>query len=206
MSDVAPQPDGPEQPSDDPPAPSDPLTARPGPPVQRDTGHTSASLQVAAAVMTQAFQAFGQLDFRQADPLMRRLLPRKDNGSVYEFYPAMRAAGLWALGRFSSGEIDAALEQECIARLNDMAPFDSEAAIVRAMAAVTLVRMGSNSKAALDTLRRWSEPDRRLGDVDILSCRWALLQLADEPFVKFDTPTINSAGWPIEPFVPTVER
>ena len=207
-----PQPGRPPERSEDPPDSTGP---RPGPLVPdrekmlkqggRDTAEP-VDLQFAAAVMAQIFQAFGQMDYRQADPLMRRLLPRKDNGGVYEFYPAMRAAGLWALGRFSAGKVDAALERECIARLNDMAMFDAEAAIVRAMAAAALVRMGSTSDEALGTLRRWSESDRRFGGIDILTCRWAVSQILDEPFAAFDAPTINSAGWDLEPFTPTAAR
>ena len=173
--------------------------AQPAPTVSADPG-LHLRLRIAAAVMAQAFQAFGALDYQPAEPLMRKLFPRKANGGIYEEASDMRGAATWALSRLHRGERDEALEEECVARLNDMHPFDSEAALVRHMSAVCLARLElTKPEARLGTLRRWSEPGLDGGDSAILACRWAIKELTGEPMVPFKAQLVGTGGWYLEP-------
>jgi hypothetical protein len=166
-------------------------------PAPRPRAAPGVNLPVAAAVMQQAFQAFGELDYRPAEPLLRKLVPRKANGSAFAMHPGMRAAALWALGKFYKDNLDESLADMCVARLNDMAPFDAEAPDVRGMAAVVLARIGAVDRVRV--LKRWGELTADYGDAGALGCRWAIAQLTSSPFLKFRVRFTVSTGWVLEP-------
>ena len=150
-----------------------------------------------AGELQQAFQAFGALDYRQADQFMRRFVHRK--GSPFEMQAHTRAAAVWALARLHRGDQDSTLGAMFAARLNDMAPMDSEQEVVRSHAAVGIGRI--NSTEQMETLRKWavvSDP----GNLAAMACRWAINRITGEPIVPFKRPRDSSAGWFLEPVSP----
>ena len=161
---------------------------------------TSAQVQraIVAGQLTQAFQAFGAAEYQPAAALMRQLLPRKANGGAYEHHTVTRAAAAWALGRLYRGNPDGGVAGELAARLNDVAPGDTEVVVVRQMAAVSLGRMGAAEQSR--TLRRWSKPFAQEDRPVAQACRWAIHRVTGEPLESLEPDFVKPVGWFLEPF------
>lgn len=144
------------------------------------------SLQV-----SQLFQAFGIMKYREADSLMRGYVPQND------FYgtPA-RAAACWSLGWLYEDQPDRALARQLEQRLSDLDDQNPEEPEVRWTCAVALGRM--KSEASLPVLRNFADYDGPNSPIG-RSCYWAIERMTGEPIPPPETETIGSRGWFLEP-------
>lgn len=141
--------------------------------------------------MAQIFQAFGQMGYQAADPLMREFVP-KNFALGFE----ARAAAIWALGYLHADAPDGPLVGELQARLNDTASLPPEIGPVRRMSAITLGRM--KAEEALPSLRRYYTPQ---GAVEFIgaSCNWAITRMTGEMFPQPAPEHRSESGWFLEP-------
>jgi HEAT repeat protein len=126
--------------------------------------------------MAQLLQAFGQMGYRQAEPLMRRHVP-KTTPVARRVAPQARAAAIWALGLLHLDQPDEPLAAQLASRLSDMDMTDAEAIEVKRMAAVALGRMRADSQ--LDTLRHWYDVMKTGVDLGGAT-RWAIMRITGE--------------------------
>ena len=141
--------------------------------------------------LCQLIEAFGQMQYVQAEPLLREYVPKKP-----PFDPECRAAAIWTLGHFHAGRPDQQLVRQFVQRLSDVNSMEPEAESVRVTSAVSLGRMKAES--ALPTLRRFLEGESinsRVGYV----CAWAIREITGEPIPEFPLQQAWQGGWFLEP-------
>lgn len=136
----------------------------------------------------QLFQAFGQMNYREAIPLLRRYVPK-----AAPFAGETRGAAIWALGHIDLGSQRAAIEKAIIGRLADAEGLYPELPFVRQMCAAALGWM--KSKAALPTLRRYDNADEPIG----LTCRWGIERITGEKLPGPKPGRFYAHGWFLEP-------
>ncbi len=162
--------------------------------VRRETERIETSPSYDANVarqLCQLLEAFGQMQYAQADPLLRRYIPK---GAPFGQDP--RAAAIWALGHIHAGKPQPDLSKLLSQRLADVNPMNPESDLVRRMSAVSLGRM--KAEDALPTLRRFYQADGLYGDVGYACC-WAIHQITGEPIPELETPKMSLMGWFLEP-------
>ncbi|QDV43661.1 Armadillo/beta-catenin-like repeat protein [Stieleria neptunia] len=141
-------------------------------------------------LMSQLFQAFGQMHYREADALVRAYVPR--NFSLGE---RARTAAAWSVGFLYPDEAPDDLVDMLLARLNDVESLEPEYGTVRAMCAQSLGRM--KAKAALPDLRRFAT---KFGSEVSFSCHWAIEQLTGESSPPTVSPIITDyEDWFLKP-------
>ena len=114
--------------------------------------------------------AFGKMRYREAEPLIRKYIPR--NFTLGEL---PRASATWAIGFFYD-EPPGDLVGELTGRLNDVRSSPPEYGDVRTMSALTLGRIGA--KSAVPDLERYAD-DR--GGFTSQACHWSIEQLTGKP-------------------------
>lgn len=142
--------------------------------------------------ISQLFQAFGQMEYRPAEMLLRSYVPKD-----YSLGDQSRAAAVWALGYFYNGRPEAELVHELVSRMTDLTPMVPEVGPVRYMAAVSLGRM--RAAGAIDALRRMYEDEMpyltRIG----LAQAWAIEKITGEALPPPKRPVERNATWFLEP-------
>jgi HEAT repeat protein len=140
---------------------------------------------------TQLFQAFGQMRYAEAEPLMRRYIP-KNSG----FYGSARAAAVYALGKLHEDELVDDLARQFASRLSDIDPMNPELNEVRRFAAIGLGRM----KAAGQTrvLERFHQEENSSVDIGAAT-RWALIRITGETMPPLKSLEYREMGWFLEP-------
>jgi HEAT repeat protein len=118
----------------------------------------------------QFFEAFGQMDYRAAEPLMRRFV-----GKNFMYTEYGRSRAIWALGHFHAGQPEPSLVSQFIERLDDVASIPPEMYEVRMACAISLGRM--HAESALPTLRKYANNLEPAGYI----CLWAVHQFTGEP-------------------------
>ena len=139
---------------------------------------------------TQLMMAMGDMDYRPAEPLMRRYIPK---GS---FDVMARAAAIWALGKLREGRADSTLVTLLEGRLADIHPPVPEMEEVRRFSAIALGRM--QDAAPLETLHSFLEMEQTNVEIGG-ACRWAIIQITGEqlpPLRPFD---VDQTGWFLKP-------
>lgn len=126
--------------------------------------------------MAQLIQAFGTMGYREAEPLMRRHVPKTKPVNL-RFAPQARAAAIWSLGLLHRDEPVEDLAAELGARLNDTDIMDPESTEVKRMSAVTIGRMRAESQMGM--LQNWYEMMRSSVDVGGAT-RWAIMRITGE--------------------------
>lgn len=141
--------------------------------------------------IAQIFQAFGQMRYGPAEPLLREYVPKN-----FALGIDSRAAAVWALGHLHVGVPEAALVTQLEARMKDTAGMPPEIEPVRRMAAITIGRM--KAEEALPTLRLYHSPG---GAVEVVgaACNWAITQLTGETFPPPPVGKRTESGWFLEP-------
>jgi HEAT repeat protein len=105
------------------------------------------------------FNAFGDLRYSAAEPLLMKYVPKN-----YDIGVDARVAAVWALGMLHEDAVDEKLAADLVGRLEDNGQFP-EIEDVRNMSAVSLGRMRAES--ALDSLKRFANEG-------LTGCHWAL--------------------------------
>jgi HEAT repeat protein len=110
-----------------------------------------------------------------------------------------RAAAVWSLGLLLQDMPDATLASQLEERLADVSSLPPESPAVRAMCAVTLGRMKSES--SLPVLRKWYEIHTHNDHVG-RCCGWAIEQITGEKLPDPDVKHIKVGDWFLEPLDP----
>lgn len=155
---------------------------------KQNEGH---ELSLIVAQNSQLFQAFGQLRYKEAEPLMRQFIPRK-----FWLGDEARAAACWALGYLYEGQIDEDLAKQFAERLSDTTSIVVEVYPVRCTCAVSLGRM--NARSGLPALQRFSVDEgvtTRLGQL----CFWSIEKITGEKRPPMPELTRRVKGWFLEP-------
>lgn len=117
-------------------------------------------------------EAFSVMKYREAEPLLRKHVPKELKLGEYS-----RSAAIWSLGKFYENKVDEDLAKQLIARAADSASIPSEMIRVREMSAVTLGRMKAMSQ--LPRLRELMGPGPELS-LEASGMRWAIMQMTGE--------------------------
>ncbi|WP_182870134.1 HEAT repeat domain-containing protein [Stieleria mannarensis] len=121
-------------------------------------------------LMSQLFQAFGEMEYHEADQLVRAYVPRS-----FTLGERARTAASWCVGFLYPDQAPEDLVQMLVERLNDVESLEPEYGSVRAMCAQSLGRM--KAEAALPDLRRFATD---FGGEVSFSCHWAIQQITGQ--------------------------
>ena len=153
-------------------------------------GELNAASPGAVDLMSQLFQAFGQMQYREADALVRAYVPRS-----FTLGERARTAASWSVGFLYPDEAPDDLVKMLLARLKDVESLEPEYGTVRAMCAQSLGRM--KAKAALPDLRRFATD---FGSQVSFSCHWAIQQITGESSPPTVSPIISDyEDWFLKP-------
>jgi HEAT repeat protein len=135
-------------------------------------------------------ESFGIMNYSQAEPLLRRYIPK-----VFSMGDLSRPAAIWSLGLLHKGVPDEGLAAQFTERITDAGtPLESYS--VRMMSVVSIGRMKAVSQLA--ALRRYFGPEI-LPDTGGMTYRWALIQLTGEEIPTPERPVAGRSGWFLEP-------
>jgi HEAT repeat protein len=136
-------------------------------------------------------EAFGQMNHKPSDPLLREYIPK---GSPFGLEP--RAAAIWTLGHLHAGKPDPKLATLFAGRLSDVNPMDPEVPEVRWMSAIGLGRM--KAEGQLSTLRKFMEIESVNCEVGY-ACAWAIHEITGEAIPEPEAHHGWRLGWFLEP-------
>ncbi len=164
--------------------------------LERATRLSEAGMQRANTVdldplLSQVFQIFGVMQYRPAEPLLKRFLPKNSMS------PEARAAAIWALGRFYANDPNPNLVATLVERLADVNSQPPDHDRVRQMCAVSLGRMRAES--ALPTLRQFYEREGSNMPTG-LACGWAIEQITGERYQPPSQLALYLQGWFLVPW------
>ena len=97
--------------------------------------------------ISQLMQAFGQMRYRPAEPLMRMHIPKRVSPPILG--PRARSGAIWALGYLYEDAPDDALAAQLAVRIQDMFSIPPEYPDVRRMCVITIGRMKAASQLGL---------------------------------------------------------
>jgi len=141
-------------------------------------------------LFTQVFQFFAAMDYKPADSLLRRFIPK------LALSPDSRCAAIYALGYLNKDNPPEDLVDALIERLSDVGVSLPEQEPVRQACAVALGRM--HATKALPALRHFYKIEG-LGSMPGYGCGWAIEQMTGEP-VDRPVPAIEFAqDWFLTP-------
>ncbi len=130
-------------------------------------------------------EALAELDHKPAVPDLVKLIPKE-----VPIHPTTRSAGIWALGYLLAGTGDRNVATPLEGRLADAASIPPESNEVRAMAAVSLGRIGSQESLA--PLRHWAATEGAENYIG-RRCYWSVRELTGEPIPDIQ-PRIRQLG------------
>ena len=140
---------------------------------------------------SQLFQAFGQLRYKEAEPLMRKFVPKN-----FAFGMESRAAAIWSLGYLYEDKAPEDLISQFVDRLSDVASMMPEVTPVRAACGAGLGRM--NAKSALAVLNNFAASDGVLSLVG-QNCWWSLEKMTDQKRPPMSKVLQHITGWFLMP-------
>ena len=150
-------------------------------------------------------QALGMIRYPQADPLLRRFLPKPRRRSELEppavdttSQPRLRGAAVWALGHLYADQPKEDVTALLRERLVDTEPSNPEVSQVRCMSAVSLGRM--KDSGSLEMLKRSGDSSpagSKLGN----ACAWGTATIKGQPAPKIEpiVTDANQMDWFVEP-------
>jgi HEAT repeat protein len=136
----------------------------------------------------QLFEAFAEMDFREAEPLMRRFVAKNFSYTEYG-----RSRAIWALGHFHAGQPEPSLAAQFAERLNDVG-MPPELYEVRLACAISLGRMRAES--GLPILRKFAS--NISGSAVGYACLWSIHAITGEPIPELE-PRVLGYTWFLEP-------
>ena len=149
--------------------------------------------QAFASELSQAFQAFGVLDFKNADAraLMMTFIPKNAPFGV-----EAREAAIWSLGMLSAGTGDSGLIEKLAGRVNDMDSMNPEADMVRIASAVAIGRIKPASVPGV--ISRYAAAPQ-YGEEAAIACRWAIEQITGQPQPPLEPTSRKMMQWFLVP-------
>ncbi|MCS7045725.1 MAG: HEAT repeat domain-containing protein [Gemmataceae bacterium] len=166
------------------------------PPKKAQPARGQATLVLIDHQLSQLNQFFGQQNYKPAEPLLRRLVPRQDDPTL----PETRAAAIWALGLLHAGKADADLTGQLLERLNDVGSIPPEDERVRLMCAITLGRMKATE--AVPSLKAYYNGSEYTTSPINNGCGWALEQITGAKVGPPRTITSIQLDWFLVPHRP----
>jgi len=148
-----------------------------------DGANYSADFQI-----SQIMQTFGVAGYREAEPLMRKLVPKSWNQ-----HGEARPGGIWSLGYFYEKQAPSDLAPLLADRLADDSSLTPERSELRAICAVSLGRMRAES--ALPVLRKFANGRELVAQ----ACRWAIEQITGEKAVTPPQQVWGNYNWFLTP-------
>lgn len=142
--------------------------------------------------LAQLFQTFGQLGHRDAEQLMRTLIPKNSGYSI-----EARSAAIWALGKLLAGTPDAGLTSQLMSRLADVAPMEPEAEEVRIASVIAVGRMKAANQVA--NIEKWTLPENSSSLTVTMACNWAIHEITGRPIPPVEAPAREASGYFLEP-------
>ena len=139
--------------------------------------------------ISQIVQTFGEVRYREAEPLMRQLVKKK----MEVLYTQARVAGIWSLGYLYEDQAPKALAKEIAERLLDIESMTPEFDPLRRICAVSLGRMNAESELAV--LRRFAVDRGTVGS----ACRWAVARITKTPMVQEPDTMVDHVEWFLSP-------
>jgi HEAT repeat protein len=139
--------------------------------------------------LSHLFQALGELGYGEAEPLMRRFIPK-----TILYGGDSRPAAVWAIGKLNEGTVNEELAKLLGERLSDVTSLMPEVETVRRMSAIGIGRMKAESQ--LPALRRFVvEAPGNAGQ----ACNWSLERMTGEVH-DFSWEDVRSpGGWFLTP-------
>lgn len=144
-----------------------------------------------SAALSHLLEALGPMNHQPAQPFLRTFIPKSA-----PYRTEVRAAAIWSLGFLGAESPDPQLVAQLEERLVDHNLIFPEAFEVRALSAVSLGRM--NTESSLPALRQeysLEGPGTYLGRC----CGWAIEQLTGEPMPDAEPSIRTLQDWPIRP-------
>jgi HEAT repeat protein len=145
-------------------------------------------------IQTQLFHFFKEANYREAEPLFRKYIPKKSTS-----FTTARGAAIWSLGHFYADKADPQLAGAFLGRANDNNPMDPEASIVQRFSVISIGRM--KSKGSVRGLSGVIKFFSGSGEVAI-AARWAQQQISGSSDPEPPAPTSRVTGWFLEPLPP----
>jgi hypothetical protein len=145
-----------------------------------------------AGLVGHLHEALGMMRYAPAEPLFRTYIPKG-----LPDWP--RITAIWSLGLLLQDKPDPQLAKQLEERLADAGSIPPESVPVRAMCAVTLGRMKSES--SLPLLREWYKADTHNNYLG-RCCGWAIEQITGEKLPEADVLHIKQGNWFLEPLEP----
>ncbi len=134
----------------------------------------------------QIFQAFGEMKYTQAMPLLTRCCQK--NGMTFP----LRSAAVWAVGMIKAGNSEPALVKLFSQRILDEDIFNPEGQVVKQTCAIALGRMKSQDavQLLLDKHNTQENTSRFKW-----ACSWALNQINGHPILEMDEIKVAPGVW-----------
>ena len=135
-------------------------------------------------------ELFGKTKYRDAEPLLRRYVPKDLKMGLFS-----RAAAIWSLGFLYEGVPEEDLARQLVERLVDFG-IPSEFPPIKRMSVATIARMKAVSQ--IPALRKFVGPTIFAEELS-MTIRWALIELTGESIPEPDPPAGGKRGWFLEP-------
>jgi HEAT repeat protein len=137
------------------------------------------------------FEALGLMHYMQAEPLLRKYIPKS---FIYGNYS--RGAAIWALGQLYQDRPDPALVAQLSERMTDIRSVPPETGHVQIMSAIALGRMQAKSEAK--TIRDMMAGSRSSSQPN-MAFRWALTRLTGEALPELERSKFSKSAWFLTP-------
>lgn len=137
------------------------------------------------------FDLFGESDYRDAEELLRRFVP-KNQGLLNNCRPA----AITALGKFHRDDPGSNLVRQLVKRMNDQTSETAESSEVWATCAIALGRM--KAKSALSELRKYYFGEPTVSGFSYATA-WSIRELTGEDFPPPVSKVISTSGFNLEP-------
>jgi HEAT repeat protein len=155
------------------------------------SGQLNADMRGPALQMAHLFIGFGDQRYREADPLMRKYLPKD-----FSLGDHSRPAAAWALGMLYEDEPQEDLAAIMVKRLSDVRGPERESREMRRMCVVSLGRMKAES--SLPALRRFGVGQETVAR----TCLWAIERMTGEPPPALEPAIREINDWFLAPLPP----
>lgn len=141
--------------------------------------------------LSQLFQFLGQQRYQDADPLLRKFIPKDYSLGLYS-----RAAAIWALGHIHEEDLDEELNDRLAERMVDTNSVVPEIPLVRFMSCNAIGR--SRDERHEDKLRTILKVNT-IDSFEGQQAAWALNRLFGDPIPGIGKRRINFGVWFVEP-------
>ncbi len=142
-------------------------------------------------ILIQFFHIFKDAGFREAEPLLRKYIPKHSTN-----FGSARAAAIWTLGHFYADKADAELTRAFGSRATDVNPMDPESPLVQRFAVISIGRM--KSKSGLGALAGVIKNANGMGELAD-AARWAQFQITGKSDPTPEPAKMSQSGWFIDP-------